>query len=494
MRSIGLALLVLALSASPASAAVISIEDHFCGCDGSSGDEDTHFVVVTAQAGERNEILVEQRPRGVLVTDAGAPLTGACRPSLRGGRFCEGRFDGVDVSLGDGDDSLGSDVGGLAEGGPGDDQIRTGGVFSTLSGGPGADLLDATRSHGAEVTYADHTDGVTVRLNEIADDGAAGEGDNVLGPVTGIAGGSGNDILEAGPRASGLSGGAGDDTLTGSPRGDTINAGEGNDTVAGGDGNDHLTGGAGTDDLGGGAGSDEATYSGATAPLTLSIGDGANDGAAGENDNIREDIEALTGGSRNDVLIGTAGANRLIAYGGRDVLRGGAGPDELIGWDDGDELDAGPGPDRVQAGARDRPLLKDGDVDRLDCRRHAPVIEADPTDELRACAPFVDVRPRGRLLNGRRATLAVRCPRESAVPCRGVMWVTAVRGRRISRTVRFGPIEPGDRAIVRVGTPRLPTGSCMMAAIRTRRGDGLRSVTTGRDTIGCLFVPRLRPR
>ena len=116
-----------------------------------------------------------------------------------GGRFCRGRFDGVDVSLGDGDDSLTSGVGGTVDGGPGDDQIRTGGAFSTLSGGPGADLLDATASQGAAVTYADHTDGVTVRLNGVADDGAAGEGDNVLGPVTGITGGSGNDDLQAGP-------------------------------------------------------------------------------------------------------------------------------------------------------------------------------------------------------------------------------------------------------------------------------------------------------
>jgi Ca2+-binding RTX toxin-like protein len=494
MRSLGLALLVLAFSAAPASAAVVSIEDNFCGCDGSSGDEDTHFVVVKAQPGEHNAITVEQRPRGVLVRDDGAPLTGACRPAnTGGGRFCRGRFDGVDVSLGDGDDSLTSGVGGLAHGGPGDDQIHTGGVFSTLSGGPGADLLDATRSEGAAVTYADHTDGVTVRLNGVADDGAAGEADNVLGPVTGITGGSGDDILEAGATASGLFGGAGNDTLTGSPEGDTINAGEGDDTIAAGDGNDHLEAGAGTDDIGGGGGADEASYAGATMPLRLSIGDGPNDGAAGENDDIREDIEALAGGSRNDVLIGTAGANRLIAYGGQDVLRGGAGPDELIGWDDGDELDAGPGPDRVQAGARDRPLLKDGELDRLDCRRHAPAIEADPIDELRACAPFVDVRPRGRLRNGSRATLSVRCPADSAVSCRGVMWVTTVRGRRISRTIHFGPVEPGGRAIVRARLPRLATGSCMMAAIRTRRSDGLPSVTTGRDTIGCLFVPRRRP-
>src|SRR5215208_8443304 len=153
MRSLGLALLVLALSASPASAAVISIEDNFCGCDGSSGDLDTHFVVVTAQPGEHNAITVEQRARGVLVRDDGAPLTGACRPANSGGgRFCRGRFDGVDVSLGDGDDSLTSGAGGFVDGGAGDDRIHTGGVFSTLSGGPGADLLDATGSQGAAVT------------------------------------------------------------------------------------------------------------------------------------------------------------------------------------------------------------------------------------------------------------------------------------------------------------------------------------------------------
>ena len=70
------------------------------------------------------------------------------------------------------------------DGGAGDDQIHTGGVFSELSGGPGADLLDATGSLGAAVSYEDHTDGVTVRLNGVADDGSPGEGDNVLGPVT----------------------------------------------------------------------------------------------------------------------------------------------------------------------------------------------------------------------------------------------------------------------------------------------------------------------
>ena len=83
-------------------------------------------------------------------------------------------------------------------------------------------MLDATGSTGASVSYADHTDAVTIRLNGLADDGAAGEGDNVLGPVTGITGGAGDDTLEAGPTASGLFGGGGADTLVGSPERDTV--------------------------------------------------------------------------------------------------------------------------------------------------------------------------------------------------------------------------------------------------------------------------------
>jgi hypothetical protein len=490
MRPLGLALLVLALSASPASAAVIEIEEHFCGCDPSSGDEDTRSILVTAQPSEDNMVTVEKRPRGILVRDDGAPLTGECRPANSGGgRFCRGAFDGVDVSLGDGDDSLTSAMGGTVYGGPGDDQIHSGGHFSLLGGGPGADLLDATGSEGAAVSYADHTDGVTIRLNGVPDDGSPGEGDNVLGPVTGMAGGDGDDRLEAGPVASALTGAGGNDILVGSPVGDTITGGDGDDTLTGEAGNDHLVGGGGADDLSGGEGADEAGYSGTTAPLRLTIGDGANDGAEGEGDDIREDIEALAGGSGNDVLIGDADANRLIAYGGQDVLRGGAGPDELIGWDDGDELDAGPGPDRVRAGWRDRPLLKDGEADHLDCRRRAPAIEADPFDLLSRCAPSVIVRRGSRVRSGRAATLVVRCPRESAVPCRGRLWLNVFRGRRVSPKLPFGPLGPGQRVRLRTRIARgIRPGLCLLATARTRRDDRLHSVTVSKSALGCLPV------
>ncbi len=230
--------------------------------------------------------------------------------------------------------------------------------------------------------------------------------------------------------------------------------------------------------LSGGADLDEVSYGGIE-PLRLSIGDGANDGVAGEGDDIREDIEGLTGGRGDDVLIGDEDGNRLIAYGGRDVLRGRGGPDELIGWDDGDKLDAGAGPDQVEAGARDRPLLADGEVDRLNCRSRAPVIEADFLDTFRTCAPRVSLRRLGPLRRGLPIRLVARCPSPSAVPCRGRFVVRLLRGRRVSRTVRFGPIRPGGRAVLRVRLLRaLGPDALIRATGVSIRDDNIQSSTS----------------
>ena len=487
MRPLALALLALALTASPASAAVIEIEEHFCGCDGSSGEEDTRGIVVTANPGETNAITVSRVPRGIVISDSGAPLTGRCRVARSGGRFCRGEYDGVDVLLGDGDDRLEhSTAGGAVEGGPGDDDIRVTTAIYSITGGAGADRMDATGALSASVSYADHTEAVTVRLNGLADDGAAGEADNVLGPVTGLRGGSGNDTLEAGRRASGLFGEGGNDTLVGSPERDTLGGGDGNDELLAGEGDDFLRGDAGADVLSGGVGLDEVSYGGPE-PLRLSIGDGANDGAEGEADDIREDVEGLTGGRGDDVLIGDEDSNRLIAYGGQDVLRGAGGPDLLIGWGDGDELDAGAGRDRVEAGALDRPLLADGEVDRLNCRARAPALEADAFDLFRSCAPRVTLRAVGRVRAGRPLALRARCPVESTLPCEGSVWVHLRRGRRISRAAHFGPIEPGGRGVATVRLRSFPrTAMCLYATTRARRGDGFDSVTTTTSAFACI--------
>jgi hypothetical protein len=141
----------------------------------------------------------------------------------------------------------------------------------------------------------------------------------------------------------------------------------------------------------------------------------------------------------------------------------------------------------VQAGALDRPLLKDGEVDVLNCRKHAPAIEADARDVLRSCAPAVVVSRRSRLRRGALVTLAVRCPRESTVPCEGRLWLNRLNRTRVSRKLRYGPLDPGERTAVRVRLARhIPRGACLLATAPTRRGDAFRTLTIATSAVGCL--------
>jgi hypothetical protein len=491
MRSLALALLALALTASPATAAVIEFEDRSSVED----DEPTIAIVVRAAPGETNLMTVRLAPGGIVIEDTGAPLTGECEPS-GSGRFCPGNnFGVVDVFLGDGDDQLAHDGYGAVAAGEGDDDIRvTNGIFD-LIGGPGADRLDATGATEAYVSYFGHTADVSVRVNGLPDDGAPGEGDNVMGAIISIGGGGGNDHLEAGPVTRSLFGGDGDDVLVGNAERNYLDGGAGADQLLAGDGTDSLWGGAGADVLSGGGGLDEVTYGGVE-PLRLSIGDGPGDGVAGEGDDIRDDVEGLTGGLGDDVLIGDAHGNRLIGLAGRDVLRGGDGADQLIGWGDGDELDGGAGPDEVSTRARrlgglDRALLSDGEVDELSCNGAGSFIEADDDDELDDCAPTAVVHARGRIRQGRRVTLFVRCARDSAVPCRGRLWIhlpgtrrDPQSGRRLSRVVPFGPIQEGERRRLRVLIRgRIPRTGYVYASSITTRNDGLDTRTVTRNVL-----------
>ena len=53
----------------------------------------------------------------------------------------------------------------------------------------------------------------------------------------------------------------------------------------------------------GGPGTDSVDYGASTQPLTVTLGDDqANDGAGGEGDNVRPDIERVLGGLANDLL------------------------------------------------------------------------------------------------------------------------------------------------------------------------------------------------
>jgi RTX calcium-binding nonapeptide repeat (4 copies) len=98
-------------------------------------------------------------------------------------------------------------------------------------------------------------------------------------------------------------------------------------------------------------------------PVIVSIGDGANDGAPGEHDDVQTDVENVTGGAGDDTLTGDAGANRIDGGGGNDVISGGPGQDTLVGGDGNDTIHA-----------------RDGELDTIECGNGADTVDADPAD------------------------------------------------------------------------------------------------------------------
>ena len=230
------------------------------------------------------------------------------------------------------------------------------GVAATVTGTPGDDVA-LTGTAG---------DDVIVGLG--GEDTIMGLGGNDT-----ICGGAGDDGIDAGAGADYVYGEDGADTLAGSAGADTILGGAGDDTLGGGDDIDRLIGDAGADLLGGGAGSDLADYLFHTVAVTASIGDGANDGEAGELDDVHGDVERIRGGSAADVLTGDADANTLIGQGGGDTLTGGGGADELQGGDGADTLLGGADNDTLQGGTGADTLQGDAGSDLADYPRTVPV-------------------------------------------------------------------------------------------------------------------------
>ncbi len=277
----------------------------------------------------------------------------------------------------------------LVEGGTGNDVLVGGLGADVLRGGPGVD----------EVAYTDPgRGGVVVTLDALAGDGSSGENDevafdveNVTGTGAGdrlvgndgvnvlrggrgpdalegrlgndqLDGGSEDDVLDAGAGNDQLTGGSGIDALGGGDGNDQLEGGSGGDTLDAGDGDDLLIGGTEGDVLAGGTGGDTVSYRDrTTVAVTASIGDGANDGASPEGDDVRADVEILEGGFGADTLSGDGGANQLYgdplqqsgtasSFGPADTLHGGDGPDLLDGRGGADVLDGGAGADQIITG------------------------------------------------------------------------------------------------------------------------------------------------
>lgn len=243
----------------------------------------------------RLQVRLPAHAREIRIRDASNPI-------LAEGRRCEqgplGSFrvdcllDGelyfeLDLDAGGGDDEITSKVearypGFRASfvrilGGPGDDTIDTGRAEDTIDPGPGEDSVHAGPGYdfivagalddgpdlydggpgGATISYAERTRPTSVLLDGLANDGALGEGDNVIGAF-GATGGSARDTFTGDGHRNYLFGGrgpdrlrgrGGNDSIMGDAGADRINAGPGNDLVldAGSPGVDIIDCGPGRD-------------------------------------------------------------------------------------------------------------------------------------------------------------------------------------------------------------------------------------------------------
>jgi Ca2+-binding RTX toxin-like protein len=146
-------------------------------------------------------------------------------------------------------------------------------------------------------------------------------------------------------------------------------------TLDGGDGDDHLRGGAAADSISGGAGIDSVTAAGT--PVSVSLNDVADDGTAGEGDNVHSDIEDVTVSSGSTATVAGSGAgNVLTVTTGDGTISGGAGSDTLQGGTGDDAIDA-----------------RDGYADRVACGPGMDSVKADQLDQVYADCENVTREP-----------------------------------------------------------------------------------------------------
>jgi Ca2+-binding RTX toxin-like protein len=283
------------------------------------------------------------------------------------------------------------------------------------------------------------------------------------------------------------------------PNRNTINAGAGNDTI-------HLDaqggGGTGRDTVSGGAGVDTATYAlrfgtvgfPGQAGVVVSLNDVADDGdpgidqpdslAAGEGDNVKADVENVTGTKRDDTLTGGSSSNRLEGGEGKDTLTGLSGVDVLLAREPGlsglrDTLACGlPAPSVAPQTFMGFPIGGTSTGDALD----ADLADLPPKDcetvtqgAVRE-GPNVVIASTARRAARGRLSVRLRCPRSAGRTCAGTLRLAARTGRGGPKTrfsIRRGrggaaTVAPPAGAVIPAGGRR-PTVR-LVAVERGRHG------------------------
>jgi Ca2+-binding RTX toxin-like protein len=226
------------------------------------GDRFYSYVEYYADPGEKNDITVTSASGRVTLVDRGVTAIVPSQQALADCVFvlnsvsCRDRgvMTVVGLDLKDGDDAVIASRPVSVIGGPGADAV-VGSAFASFRGGPGADRLGTSSGHF--LYWTDEVGDVRVTTDGVADDGHAGEGDNVA-PGAGVSVlGPGRHTLIGDDAPNDLSVSTGDgSTIAGAGGNDKLSGSAGPDLITGGDGDDDIHGNLGADDLDGGAGVD----------------------------------------------------------------------------------------------------------------------------------------------------------------------------------------------------------------------------------------------
>jgi Ca2+-binding RTX toxin-like protein len=406
--------------------------------------------------------------------------------------FGAGDYDGLFggngndyVDGGKGSDSLFGDAGDdQLVGGDGDDHFAPGDGNDIVIGGLGRDDMvysaGADDYHGGDdatpvepqdiLSYQFVNQPVTVSLDDQADDGTVGEGDNVHSDIERINGGDVGDSLSGNNKPNALSGLSGDDKLYGYGGDDDLNggydqdeirAGEGNDSLNGATGDDLLVGEGGDDQLDGflgadtmrgGTGTDTVTYAVRTKPVSVDFDGAADDGETGESDNAGVDVENAIGGAAADVLTGNEAANALTGGAGNDRLTGGTGVDKLDGGDGDDTIDSRDDvADAVTCGAGADTVIADKlDTIAPDCETVQLPQEGTPTTTTTPTPqPCPTVTVSKGPIKVKKGIATVRLSARGGVSC--LARVTLTAGKKTAKAT--ATLDPGRSVSVRIKVP-----------------------------------------
>lgn len=460
------ALAFLALAA-PASAATLSL-------DGTT-------LVFTAAPGEANRLYLGDswNPEGKLrLEDANGFTSVPAGCVLREETVADCDVpSALRAELGDGDDSAGFS------------ETWVLGIGVEILGGDGDDALD-----GAQ----------TVARSETLD------------------GGPGRDVIDGFGGDDVLRGGAGDDDLDGNGGADQVLGEDGDDLLAGDDqaapGADLIDGGAGVDEV-----RDYVEYgTDIHPPADVSLDGQANDGRAGEGDNVvgverfrayvsgrfvltdgDEDWQVWSNMNSGDSEVLAGGGNdRIVGEDARETIDGGAGDDYLEGGKNHDTITGGPGRDTIFGDDTDASCnadfpescvlygndaidARDGEVDQVDCGAGQDVVSADPADVVAANCEVVT-----------RGGVAGAPASAKATVARASLRKALARGLK----VRLAGAQPGKLALrLRLGAKTVGRGMAKVAAdgtatarvrftkaarkrLRTKRAVTLKLVAGGAST------------